>query len=265
MCFLASVAGRWWLSLLLQSPGIEVVYVWAKKREAAEALHRSLEGLNVPGCMVVWGEGGSSHNRKTLRSIAHSQNIGSFIIAASPESHVRRASNKACLGVHDSRCHGFSTKKPFLLLAYVSLKVFFAVCKCGLAKKPIERKSFYFYVLKVVRFQADIIETILSVAEGRTKHIFSCTPPTFNVRRMKRLLDLQQQKPHGLWTVCSSFTHEVAAVKAKAILLDLGQLVAAQIICTSLLQNQAVAECGNAASLLKHTNSSGILLSLLGF
>lgn len=113
--------------------------------------------------------------------------------------------------------------------------------------------------------QADLIETIFSVPEGRQKHIFSCTPPTFSMSRMKRLLDQYHDEPHGIWSVCTSFTHEVAAAKAKAILLDLGQLVAAQLNCTSLLQNQAVAECGNAAGLLKQGNVSGNLFALCIF
>lgn len=113
--------------------------------------------------------------------------------------------------------------------------------------------------------QADALETLFSVPEGLQKHVFSCTPPTLCSQRMQRLLQQQQrQQPHGLWSVCSCFTHEVAATKTKAILLDLGQLVAAQLTCTSLLQNQAVAECGNAASLLKQGNVAGDLRLLLG-
>lgn len=195
VAFLAddSTAARWWLSLLRQSPGIDVVQLWSKKREATEALHASPEAASVPASRMVWGDGGSAQGRKSLKSLAQSQTIKLFIIAASPEHH------------------------------------------------------------------ADLLETIFSVPEGREKHIFSCTPPTFSTSRMRRLLDLHEQKPHGVWSVCTSFTHEVAATKAKAILLDLGQLVTAQLNCTSLLQNQAVAECGNAASLLKQGKISELI------
>lgn len=195
VAFLAddSTAARWWLSLLQQSPGIDVMYLWARKREVAEALHRSPECSSLPVSRVCWGDGGNALGRKSLKSLSQSQVIGCFIVAASPEHH------------------------------------------------------------------ADMLENIFSTSEGRSKHVFSCTPPTFNVNRMKRLLDQQQHEPRGVWSVCTSFTHEVAAAKAKAILLDLGHLVAAQLTCTSLLQNQAVAECGNAACLLKQGNTSELL------
>ncbi|KAL8431123.1 hypothetical protein Efla_004644 [Eimeria flavescens] len=190
-----STGARWWLSLLRQSPGIDLLFLWAAKREVAESLNRSLEPSSFDASRVAWSEGGSSQNRKHIKSLAQSKAFQSFIICLPPEQ------------------------------------------------------------------QADMLEAIFSLPEGREKNIFSCSPPTFNSARMQRLWEQQQQQQQaaGVWSVCSSFIHEVAAAKTKAILLDLGELVAAQVCSSSLLQNQAVAECGNAAALLKEGKLAELL------
>ncbi|XP_026190882.1 uncharacterized protein LOC34617408 [Cyclospora cayetanensis] len=187
-----ATAARWWLSLLEQSPGIDVVYLWCRRREAAESLMRSPEGSGLQTDRVVWGDGENTQGRKSLKAIVLSQRVDSFIIAASPEMH------------------------------------------------------------------AELLETLFSIPQGREKHVFSCTPPSYSFPRMQRLVSQYgDSTPRCVWAVCSSFIHEVAAAKVKAILLDLGQLVAAQVNCTSLLQNQAVAECGNANNLLKSSSLNG--------
>ena len=84
-------ASKWWLSLLQQSPGIDLLYIWTKKKETAELLLLSSDVSGVRTPQIVWGDEQTAHGRKNLKTLIQSPDAGCFIIALPSEQHVRPA------------------------------------------------------------------------------------------------------------------------------------------------------------------------------